>query len=66
MCGHRLDGHDYHALESIDSPHTAAALLKSFLRDLADPLIPRLTVRSLHRAGPLSHAQRPLIGRPPQ
>ena len=37
---HRLDNHDYHALESIDSPHTAAALLKSFLRDLADPLVP--------------------------
>ena len=37
---HRLDAHDYHALESIDSPHTAAALLKSFLRDLADPLVP--------------------------
>jgi len=37
---HRLDGHDYRALQSIDSPHTAAALLKSFLRDLVDPLIP--------------------------
>ena len=37
---HRLDGHDYHALETIDSPHTAAALLKSFLRDLTDPLMP--------------------------
>ena len=37
---HKLDGHDYHSLETIDSPHTAAALLKSFLRDLADPLIP--------------------------
>ena len=36
----RLDHHDYHALESIDSSHTAAALLKSFLRDLTDPLIP--------------------------
>ena len=36
----RLEAHDYSVLEALDSPHTPAALLKGFLRDLTEPLIP--------------------------